>query len=245
MKKIAACLAATLALIWPAAAQVKIGVIVSATGPAASVGVTQQRTVQILPSSLGGQDVDYVLLDDASDTSTTVKHAQKLITEDGVDAIVGPSLTPNSLALLDMVTENKVPLISMAGSALIVDPVGDKRHWVFKTPQSDKQMASVVLEHLKKTSVKSIAFIGFSDAYGEGWIKVMTALVEAAGIEVVASERYQRTDSSVTGQVLKIVSRNPEAVFIAASGTPAALPQTTLVERGFRGAIYQTHGVAN
>ncbi len=245
MKKIAACLAATLALIWPAAAQVKIGVIVSATGPAASVGVTQQRTVQILPSSLGGQDVDYVLLDDASDTSTTVKHAQKLITEDGVDAIVGPSLTPNSLALLDMVTENQVPLISMAGSALIVDPVGDKRHWVFKTPQSDKQMASVVLEHLKKTGVKSIAFIGFSDAYGEGWIKVMTALVEAAGIEVVASERYQRTDSSVTGQVLKIVSRSPEAVFIAASGTPAALPQTTLVERGFRGAIYQTHGVAN
>jgi branched-chain amino acid transport system substrate-binding protein len=245
MGRILFCLVAVLGFAWPASAGVKIGVIVSATGPAASVGVTQQRTVQILPKTLGGQEVEYILLDDASDTSTTVKNAQKLIAQDRVDAIVGPSLTPNSLALLDMVTENKLPMISMAGSALIVSPVDEKRRWVFKTPQSDAQMASVVLDHLKKTGIKSIAFIGFSDAYGEGWIKVMTELAKSASIEVVASERYQRTDSSVTGQILKIVSKNPQAVFIAASGTPAALPQTALVERGYRGAIYQTHGVAN
>lgn len=231
--------------VWPAAADVKIGVIVSATGPAASVGVTQQRTVPILPTTLGGQNVEYILLDDASDTSTTVKHGQKLITEDRVDVILGPSLTPNSLALLDMVTENQVPMISLAGSALIVEPVDEKRHWVFKTPQSDVQMASIVLEHMQETDIGSIAFIGFSDAYGEGWIKVMTELAESAGIDVVTSERFQRTDSSVTGQILRIISQGPEAVFIAASGTPAALPQTTLVERGFQGTIYQTHGVAN
>jgi branched-chain amino acid transport system substrate-binding protein len=245
MRNLALGLVAVLALVLPASAQVKIGVIISATGPAASIGATQQRTVPILPQSLGGHDVEYILLDDASDTSTTVKHAQKLITEDRVDAILGPSLTPNSLALLDIVSENRLPLISLAGSALIVEPMDDKRHWVFKTPQSDKQMASVVIDHLKKTGIKSIAFIGFSDAYGEGWIKVMSALVEEAGIQILASERFQRTDSSVTGQILKIVSSKPEAVFIAASGTPAALPQTTLVERGFQGAIYQTHGVAN
>jgi branched-chain amino acid transport system substrate-binding protein len=245
MRNLALGLVAVLALVLPASAQVKIGVIISATGPAASIGATQQRTVPILPQSLGGHDVEYILLDDASDTSTTVKHAQKLITEDRVDAILGPSLTPNSLALLDIVSENRLPLISLAGSALIVEPMDDKRHWVFKTPQSDKQMASVVIDHLKKTGIKSIAFIGFSDAYGEGWIKVMSALVEEAGIQILASERFQRTDSSVTGQILKIVSSKPEAVFIAASGTPAALPQTTLVERGYQGAIYQTHGVAN
>lgn len=245
MSRFLLCLIAVLGVVWPASADVRIGIIVSATGPAASVGVTQQRTVQILPKTLGGHEVEYILLDDASDTSTAVKHAQKLITEDRVDAIVGPSLTPNSLALLDMVTENKLPMISLAGSALIVDPVDEKRYWVFKTPQSDVQMASVVLEHLKKTGIKSIAFIGFSDAYGEGWIKVMTNLVNSASISVVASERFQRTDTSVTGQILKIISQNPEAVFIAASGTPAALPQTTLMERGYRGAIYQTHGVAN
>ncbi len=232
-------------MVLPAAAQVKVGVIVSATGPGASVGVTQQRTVPILPKTLGGKSVDYILLDDASDTSTAVKHAQKLITKDKVDVIVGPSLTPNSLALLELVIEQKVPMISLAGSALIVEPVDEKRRWVFKTPQSDAQMASVVLEHMGKSGIKTLAFIGFSDAYGEGWIKVMTGLAEANGIEVVASERFQRTDSSVTGQILKIVARKPDAVFIAASGTPAALPQRTLVERGYKGTIYQTHGVAN
>lgn len=246
MKRLVTALIAAAAFIAPPArAEVKIGVIVSATGPAASVGITQQRTVSILPSKLGGQDVRYILLDDASDTSTTVTNARKLITEEGVDAIIGPSLTPNSLALLDVVSENKTPMISLAGSATIVEPPVDKRRWVFKTPQSDAQMASIVLEHMKRKNIKAVGLIGFSDAYGEGWIKVMTALAEGAGIKVVASERYQRTDNSVLGQVLKITAQNPDAVFIAASGTPAALPQTTLVERGFKGLVYQTHGVAN
>ena len=244
-RKLIYALIAAAAFASPATAQVKVGIIVSATGPAASVGVTQQRTVGILPPTLGGQDASYVLLDDASDTSTAVKHARKLILEDKVDVLLGPSLTPNSLALLDVVTEQQVPMISLAGSALIVDPVDAKRRWTFKTPQSDAQMASIILDHMKKSNLKSLGFIGFADAYGEGWIKVMTELAEKAGIKVLASERYQRTDSSVTGQILKIVSQNPEAVFIAASGTPAALPQTTLAERGYRGIVYQTHGVAN
>jgi branched-chain amino acid transport system substrate-binding protein len=245
MRKSIIAVMAMLALAAPAHAEVRIGVIVSATGPAASVGITQQRTVAILPQKLGGQDVRYILLDDASDTSTAVTNARKLITEEKVDAIVGPSLTPNSLALLDIVAESKTAMISLAGSALIVDPPVDKRRWVFKTPQSDAQMASIVMEHMKHKNVKSVGLIGFSDAYGEGWIKVMTGLLEGAGIKVVASERYQRTDTSVLGQVLKITSQNPDAVFIAASGTPAALPQTTLVERGYKGLVYQTHGVAN
>lgn len=210
MKRLVTALIAAAAFIAPPArAEVKIGVIVSATGPAASVGITQQRTVSILPSKLGGQDVRYILLDDASDTSTTVTNARKLITEEGVDAIIGPSLTPNSLALLDVVSENKTPMISLAGSAAIVEPPVDKRRWVFKTPQSDAQMASIVLEHMKRKNIKTVGLIGFSDAYGEGWIKVMTALAEGAGIKVVASERYQRTDNSVLGQVLKITAQNP------------------------------------
>lgn len=229
----------------PAAAQVKVGIIVSATGPAASVGVTQQRTVGILPQTLGGLKAEYILLDDASDTSTTVKHARKLIVEDKIDVLVGPSLTPNSLALIDVVAEQKVPMISLAGSALIVEPMDEKRYWVFKTPQSDRQMGSIIVEHMKKEKLKSVAFIAFSDAYGESWIKVMTQLAEEAGIKILASERYQRTDSSVTGQILKIVSQRPDAVFIAASGTPAALPQVTLAERGYKGVVHQTHGVAN
>lgn len=245
MRRLFYALVAATALTTSAIAQVKVGIIVSATGPAASVGVTQQRTVGILPSELGGQKAEYILLDDASDASTTVKHAKKLVTEDKVDVILGPSLTPNSLALLEYITEQKTPMISLAGSASIVDPVDAKRAWVFKTPQSDAQMASVIIAHMKKRGLKSVGLIGFSDAYGEGWIKVMTQLEQDAGIKVVASERFQRTDSSVLGQILKIMAMNPEAVFIAASGTPAALPQTTLAERGYKGLVYQTHGVAN
>lgn len=245
MRRLFYALVAATALTTSAVAQVKVGIIVSATGPAASVGVTQQRSVGILPSELGGQKAEYILLDDASDASTTVKHAKKLVTEDKVDVIVGPSLTPNSLALLEYLTEQKTPMISLAGSASIVDPVDAKRAWAFKTPQSDAQMASVIIAHMKKRGLKSVGLIGFSDAYGEGWIKVMTQLTQDAGIKVVASERFQRTDSSVLGQILKIMAANPEAVFIAASGTPAALPQTTLAERGYKGLVYQTHGVAN
>ncbi|GGC87249.1 ABC transporter substrate-binding protein [Chelatococcus reniformis] len=245
MRRLIFGLAAATVVVMPAWAQVKVGIIVSATGPAASVGITQQRTAGILPSTLGGLKADYVLLDDASDTSTAVKHAQKLITDDKVDVIIGPSLTPNSLALLDLVTDTGTPMISLAGSALIVSPVDAKRHWTFKTPQSDAQMARIVIDHMQRQGLKSVAFIGFSDAYGEGWIKEMTKLAQAAGIEVVASERYQRTDTSVIGPILKIMSKQPQAVFIAASGTPAALPQTTLAERGYKGVVYQTHGVAN
>lgn len=245
LKKVILGVVAALGFTSAAVAQVKVGVIVSATGPVASVGSPQQRTVGILPPTLGGQAAQYILLDDASDTSTAVKHARRLIQEDRVDVIVGPSLTPNSLALIDVVSEQKIPMISLAASSLIIDPLDEKRRWVFKTPQNDSQMATLIVDHMKRRGSKTVAFIGFSDAYGDGWIRVMTKLCEDAGIKILAAERFQRTDTTVTGQILKITSQNPDAVFIAAAGTPAALPQTALKERGYAGAIYQTHGVAN
>jgi branched-chain amino acid transport system substrate-binding protein len=229
----------------PARADLNVGVIVSATGPAASVGVTQQRTVQLLPPTIGNEKINYILLDDASDTSTTVKNARKLISENRIDVLLGPSLTPNSIALLDMLSESGTPMISLAGSGAIVEPVDDKRRWAFKTPQSDTNMATTVVKHMLDTGVTRVAFIGFNDAYGEGWFREFSKLAELRKLSIVANERYTRTDTSVTGQVLRLVAANPEAVFIAASGTPAVLPQATLVERGYKGKIYQTHGVAN
>lgn len=229
----------------PARADINIGLIVSATGPAASVGVTQQRSVSILPKEFGGEKVNWIVLDDASDTTTTVKHAKKLIGEDKVDIIVGPSLTPNSLALLDQIAETGTPMLSLAGSGAIVEPVDEKRRWAFKTPQSDGQMAQAIIQHMTANGVRSVGFISFNDAYGEGWAKSFAALAERNGIKIVASERFQRTDTSVTGQILRLLSANPDAVFIAASGTPAVLPQATLAERGFKKPVYQTHGVAN
>lgn len=229
----------------PTLADVRVGVIFSATGPAASVGVTQQRTVDILPKTLGGEKVEYVALDDASDTTTSVKNARRMLSEDKVDVIVGPSLSPNSLALIDVMTEAQTPLISMAGTSAIVEPMDARRTWIFKTPQNDSTMATILVQHMLDTGSKRVAIIAFNDAYGEGWIREFNKLAELRKLQVVATERFVRTDTSVTGQILRVMAANPDTVFIAASGTPAVLPQTTLAERGFKGKVYQTHGVAN
>jgi len=228
-----------------ARADINVGVVVSATGPAASVGVTQQRTVPLLPTTVAGEKINYILLDDASDTSTTVKNVRKLVSESAIDLLIGPSLTPNSLAVIDVLAESGTPMISLAGSGAIVEPVDERKRWAFKTPQSDTQMATAVVKHMSDNGVKRVAFIGFNDAYGEGWWREFSKLAELRKIQIVANERYTRTDASVTGQVLKLLAAQPDAVFIAASGTPAVLPQAALYDRGYRGKVYQTHGVAN
>jgi len=230
----------------PAFAQtIKVGVTVSATGPAASLGIPERNTFALLPKTIGGRPVEYIILDDASDTTTAVKNTRKLISEDKVDVIVGSTITPNSLAMIDIAAETETPMVSMAASSRIVEPVDAKRKWVFKTPQNDQQMAVVIISHMLANGVKTVGFIGFADAYGEGWWNEFNKIASARGLNVVASERYQRTDTSVTGQVLKLVSARPDAVLIAGSGTPAALPQKALKERNYGGKIYQTHGVAN
>ncbi|NMM27329.1 MAG: ABC transporter substrate-binding protein [Glaciimonas sp.] len=226
-------------------AQIKVGVVVSATGPAASLGIPEKNTFALMPKELGGKTVEYIVLDDASDTTTAVKNTRKLISEDKVDLIIGSTVTPNSLAMLNVVSELETPMIAMAASASIVEPVDAKRHWVFKTPQNDSHMSTAITSHMADSGVKTVAFIGFADAYGEGWSKEFSKLAELRKIKIVANERFARSDTSVTGQILKIIGANPDAVLIAGSGTPAALPQKTLKERGYKGKIYQTHGVAN
>jgi len=226
-------------------ADINVGVTVSATGPAASLGIPEKNTFSLLPKTIAGQKVNYIILDDASDTTAAVTNTRKLFSENKVDIVIGSTITPNSLAMIDVVAEAQVPMISMAASARIVEPVDAKRRWVFKTPQNDIQMALAIASHMADNGVRTVGFIGFADAYGEGWYQ---EFVKAAGLkklQIVANERYNRADTSVTGQVLKIVAARPDAVLIAGSGTPAALPQKTLKERGYGGKIYQTHGVAN
>jgi branched-chain amino acid transport system substrate-binding protein len=154
-------------------------------------------------------------------------------------------VTPNSLAMIDVAAESETPMISMAASSAIVEPVDARRRWIFKTPQNDSHMATAITGHMADAGIKTVAFIGFSDAYGEGWFREFTKLADLRQIKIVANERFARSDTSVTGQVLKLMGANPDAILIAGSGTPAALPQKTLKERGYKGVIYQTHGVAN
>ena len=245
LKKLALLCAAVAGFSTAAWADVNVGVTVSATGPAASLGIPERNTIALMPREIGGQKINYIVLDDASDTTAAVTNTRKLISENKVDIVLGSTTTPNSLAMIDAVTESKTPMISMAASASIVEPVDAKKRWVFKTPQNDIMMALAIAEHMAASGVKTAAYIGFSDAYGEGWAREFSKALELKKIQLVANERFSRTDTSVTGQVLKIMGAKPDAVLVGGSGTPAALPQKTLKERGYAGKYYQTHGVAN
>ncbi|MBS81982.1 ABC transporter substrate-binding protein [Variovorax sp. Varisp41] len=237
-----AALCATALSAW---ADVNVGVTISATGPAASLGIPEKNTISLMPKTIGGQKINYIVLDDASDTTAAVNNTRKLIAENKVDVILGSTTTPASLAMIDVAAEAQTPMISVAASARIIEPMDAKKKWVFKTPQNDIMMSLAIAEHMAANGVKSVAFIGFSDAYGEGWSQEFAKAAELKKIKVVANERYARTDTSVTGQALKIMAAKPDAVLVAGSGTPAALPQKTLKERGYTGKMYQTHGVAN
>lgn len=228
-----------------ALADITVGVTVSATGPAASLGIPEKNTIALMPRTIAGEKVNYIVLDDASDTTTAVGNTRKLISESKVDIILGSSTTPNSLAMIDVAAEAQTPMISMAASARIVEPMDAKKKWVFKTPQNDIMMSLAIADHMANAGVKTVAFIGFADAYGEGWYQEFSKAAALKKIQIVGNERYARTDTSVTGQTLKMISAKPDAVLIAGSGTPAALPQKALKERGFAGKVYQTHGVAN
>ena len=228
-----------------ASADINIGVTLSATGPAASLGIPEKNTIEILPTNIAGQKINWIVLDDGSDTTKAVTNIRKLTTEDKVDVVVGSTITPNSLAMMDVAADTETPMISMAASARIVDPANPKTRWVFKTPQSDSLMADAIAVSMKANGVKTIGYIGFNDAYGESWLTEIKRSAQTAGMKIVAEEKYNRGDASVTGQVLKLIAANPDAVLIGASGTPGATPQKELVARNYKGRIYQTHGVAN
>lgn len=228
----------------PAQAQVKIGVITSATGPTAMVGIPQKNAVALLPKKIGDYSVDYISLDDGSDPTQTVTSFRKLVSEQHIDAFIGPTGSPNAMGILQFVAESGTPMLAPVGTAEVVLPMTPEKQWVFKTTQNTDIIATALVDHMLRHNVKTLGFIGFNDAYGEDWLNVFSRLSKENGIDIIATERYQRSDSSVTGQALKIRSANPDAVLVAGTGTAAVLPQATLVKQGYKGTFYQTHGAA-
>ena len=227
-----------------ALADVKVGVLVSATGPAAAIGLPMKNAVPLLPKELAGQKIEYIVLDDGGDPTKSVTNARKLITEDNVDVLVGSSITPTSIPLVDIAGEVKIPLLATVPTMAMVQPMDEKRRWVFKMPQNDSLMAEAIAAHMEKAGVKTVAYIGYNDGYGEGWFAEVDRIFPMHGIKILVKETFARADTSVTGQVLKLMAANADVVFIAASGTPAVLPQKTLRERGFTKQVYQTHGIS-
>lgn len=228
----------------PAFAQMKVGVIASSTGPTAFVGIPQKNTVPLLPTRIGDVGVEYIYYDDASDATQTVQFVKRFLTEHKVDAFIGPTDSPNAMAVLPFIAESGTPMLAPVGTPAVVLPMDEQKRWVFKTTQNDGLIADALIAHMKKNGVKTLGFIGYNDPYGESWLKEITAQAKSAGINLVAVERYQRTDQSVGGQAIKLVSAKPDAILIAGTGGPAVLPHTTLVDLGYKGRIYQTHGAA-
>jgi branched-chain amino acid transport system substrate-binding protein len=226
-------------------AQVKIGVIASSTGPTAVVGIPQKNTATLLPKRIGDLSVEYIVFDDASDSTQTVILVKKLLSEHRIDAMIGPSGSPNAVSVVQFMAEAGTPMLAPVGATAVVLPMDDRKRWVFKTTQNDQLIAEALVGHMARNGVKTVGFIGFNDPYGDNWSVVFAALALKAGIRIVASERFLRTDTSVTGQVAKLIGAKPEAVLVAAAGGPTVLPQATLVDAGYKGHIYQTHGAAS
>lgn len=235
-------LAAVLALMAMglAHADITVGVVQPLTGPASGLGIPVKNGIAIWPKTIAGETLKVVVLDDATDPTTGVKDAQRLVTEDKADIIIGSSATPVAIPMADVTAESGTPQLSTAPAGL---PPG-KDKWFFRLPQSNDVMAYAVVAHMKKQNIKTVGFLGYTDAYGELWLKALTAEAAKNGIKIVATERFARADTSVTGQVLKLTSANPDAILIVASGSGAGMPQKAVMERGYKGKVYQTHAAA-
>ena len=236
---------ATTVLSLAAHADINIGVILSTTGPGASLGIPEQNSVKLWPAEIAGEKLRIKILNDESDTTAAAKSANRLVVENNVDVVIGPSLTPTSLSALDIIGRGNTPMISLAGGGAIIDPPDGPRRWAFRMAPPESIAVSLVLEHMVAYGVKKVGVVALATSFGEGYTKTLERLAPGKGISVVTVERYNQNDTSVTAQTLRLLAAQPDAVYIMSSGTPGALPQIELARRGFKGPVYQTQGVAN
>ncbi len=223
-----------------ALAEITIGASLSLTGPGSGLGIPMSNGLKMWPATVGGEKVRLIILDDATDPTKGVQNARRLINEEKVDIIIGSGVTPVAIAMADVAAESKTVQLALSPVGL---PPG-KDAWTFRMPQSNGVMANAMVAHMVKQGVRSVGFLGYTDAYGEQWLQALTPLLDKAGIKLLAAERFARADTSVTAQALKLVATNADAMVVVASGSGAAMPQLGLIERGFKGKVYQTHAAA-
>jgi branched-chain amino acid transport system substrate-binding protein len=224
-----------------AQAQIKIGAILSISGPAAAMGVGYKGAFDFFPTEIAGQKVEYIVRDDATDANTAFTIAQKMISEDHVDAFIGPSLTASDAAVAPLANQAHVPMIAMAPYEYDVA----KQPYIFTDAQPLSLMVSVVFKHMQQHGVKDIGYIGFSDGWGDQVLAATTRSAQTGNIKILADERYARTDTSAEAQALKLMGAHPQAIMMGNSATPAALPVIALRHRGFKGTIYGNHGIVS
>jgi branched-chain amino acid transport system substrate-binding protein len=234
---------AAAALVLPAGAQtsdITIGISISTTGPAAALGIPERNALEFVAKEIGGVPLKLIVLDDGGDPTNATTNARRFVTESKADVIIGSSTTPPTIAISNVANEAGIPHIALAPFPI----TPERAKWSVDMPQPVPIMGKVLYEHMKTHNIKSVGYIGFSDSYCDLWFNDLKKQGEPMGLQVVDEERFARPDTSVAGQVLKLVAANPDAILIGASGTAAGLPQQELRERGYKGLIYQTHGAA-
>ena len=221
--------------------EITIGISISTTGPAAALGIPERNALEFVPKEIGGVPLKVIVLDDGGDPTAATTNARRFVTESKADIVMGSSTTPPSIAVSTVANEAGIPHFGLAPF-----PINEARmKWSVDMPQSIPIMGKVLYEHMKAHAIKTVGYIGYSDSYGDLWVNDFKAQGVPMGMTLVDEERFARPDTSVAGQVLKLVAANPDAILIGASGTAAALPQSALRERGYKGLIYQTHGAAS
>jgi branched-chain amino acid transport system substrate-binding protein len=228
-------------IVGTARAELTFGISLPLTGPAAGLGIPVNNGFALWPKEIAGEKLNLIVLDDRSDPTMANKNARRFVSEDHVDLIIGSALTPAAIAMADVAAEAQTVQIAVSPIEL---PPG-KELWCFRIAHSTGIMALALGEHMKRHGVKTLGFLGYADAYGESWLKDITRVAGESGIKVVGVERFARADTSVTAQALKLTSANPDAILVVASGSGAAMPHMSLVERGYKGQIYQTHSAAS
>lgn len=239
-KRISSIIAASVLAVSSAQAEVTIGITLPLTGPASGIGIPMQNAFKVWPEVVGGEKIRMIVLDDATDPGKGASNARRFVVEDKVDLLIGSVATPVAASVAEVALDTKIPQLAMSPVAL---PLG-RDTWTFRVPHSNGLMATAIVNHMVKSGVKTAGFLGYADAYGESWFIEAKARMEKAGIKLIGAERFARNDTAVTAQALKLTSANPDAILIAASGSGAAMPHLAMVDRGFKGKLYQTHGAA-
>jgi branched-chain amino acid transport system substrate-binding protein len=243
---LAAVLAASLGFATAAQAEITVGFITSQSGPGSSIGVLYDRGMKAaveFASSIGAEKIKLIQLDDGSDPSAATRNARKLVEENKVDVLIGTSTAASTSAMVPIANELKVPMIAISPISVAANDAGDR--WAIVMPQPPTLMVKVVVDRMKRDGVKQFAYIGFSDAWGDLVYNGAQKPAEADGLKILTNERYARTDTSVTGQVLKMMATKPDAVLLGGAATQGALPPLALAERGYKGPLYGTPALLN
>jgi branched-chain amino acid transport system substrate-binding protein len=230
---------------WAAAQEITIGVDLSTTGASASLGIPNQRAMELAPHVLGGQKVRYIFLDDASDPATAVQNVKRLISQDNMDVLIGPSVTPTTIAVIETIAEAKVPIITFGSTSRLVLPMDEKKKWVFKTTPNDNIFCTALVDEMARKGVKTLSLIVVNDPYGESWTTAITQESAPKGIKIIDVEKFNRDDPSTTAEALHAMSSHPDAIVVAAVGTAADTPSKALTQLGYKGMIFHTGGMVN